>query len=61
MATAITSSLIHGFPFHNDSQALRTFALVLLIIAVVVFVFNVICMVFQMYLYPKVLSSFKYD
>ena len=53
-ATAVTSSCIHIFPYHNDSQALKIVALIVFLIGLVFFVFNTGCKIAKAMMYPKV-------
>ena len=54
MATTVTSSLVHLFPYNNDSQALRIVALVIFFIALTIFLFDMACMIAKAILYPIV-------
>ncbi len=53
-ATAVTSSLVHLFPYNNNSPALKIIALVVFLIALVIFIFNLVCIVLKAVLFPKV-------
>ncbi|THH02100.1 hypothetical protein EW026_g720 [Hermanssonia centrifuga] len=53
MATAVTSSIVHLFPYHNDSLGLKIVALVVFLIGLLVFTFDLVCIVAKAYLFPK--------
>ena len=53
-ATAVTSSLVHLFPYHNDSQGLKIVAVVIFLMGLTVFFFNAACIIAKAILYPKV-------
>lgn len=55
--TAVTSTCLHIFPYHNDSQALKIVATVVFLIGLVMFVFNTVCKVAKVVMYPKVRFS----
>ena len=57
-ATAVTSTIIHIFPYHNDSQALKIVALVVFLFGVVVFVFNFVCKIAKFIMFPEVCFTF---
>ena len=54
MATAVTSTIVHLFPYHNDSPALKIVALVIFLIGLIVFVFDFVCIVAKAIMFPKV-------
>ena len=43
MATTVTSSLVHLFPYNNSSQALKIVALIVFFVALSIFVFDMVC------------------
>lgn len=55
-ATAVTSTIVHIFPYHNDSQALKIVALIIFLFGVVAFVFNCACKIAKVIMFPKVCS-----
>ncbi|GJE92280.1 sulfite efflux pump SSU1-like protein [Phanerochaete sordida] len=52
-ATAVVSSVMHIFPYHNSANALKVLACILLIIALIAFVFNVAAKIAKVIMYPK--------
>ena len=56
-ATSVTSSLIHIWPYHNDSPGLKIVSVIVFLVALIVFVFNWLCITLKAVLYPKV----RYD
>ncbi|KAJ3558021.1 hypothetical protein NM688_g1159 [Phlebia brevispora] len=52
-ATAVTSSIIHLFPYNNGSLALKIVALIVFLIALVIFVFDFVCIIIKGFLFPK--------
>ncbi|KAI0821619.1 voltage-dependent anion channel [Trametes gibbosa] len=56
MGTGVVSALIHNFPYHNDSLALKLAALVMFLVNLALFVFVCICTVLRYIMFPEVWS-----
>ncbi|PSS37815.1 hypothetical protein PHLCEN_2v283 [Hermanssonia centrifuga] len=54
MGTGVVSALIHLFPYHNDSQALKIVALIFFLLNLVLFVFVCTCTVLRYIWFPEV-------
>lgn len=52
-STAVVSSIMHLFPYHNSANSLKVLACILLIIALAIFVWNLFAKVAKVILYPK--------
>ena len=59
MGTGAVSALLHNFPYHNDSEALKIMALIIFLLNLVLFVFVCTCTILRYILYPEV--SYGYD
>jgi len=54
MGTGVVSALLHNFPYHNSSDALKIMAIVFLILNLVLFIFVCTCTVLRYILFPEI-------
>lgn len=54
MSTGAVSALLHNFPYHNDSDALKIMALIIFLLNLVLFLFVCTCTILRYTLYPEV-------
>lgn len=54
MGTGVVSTLLHKFPYHNDSLALKVAALIIFLLNLSLFVFVCTSTVLRYALYPEV-------
>ncbi|KAI0645542.1 voltage-dependent anion channel [Trametes meyenii] len=54
MGTGVVSALLHNFPYHNDSLALKVAALVFFLLNLVLFVFVCTCTALRYILFPEI-------
>ncbi|KAI0793226.1 voltage-dependent anion channel [Abortiporus biennis] len=54
MGTGVVSALLHNFPYHNDSLALKVMAIIFFLLNLVLFVFVCTCTVLRYTLYPEI-------
>ncbi|KAI0081901.1 hypothetical protein K474DRAFT_1586835 [Panus rudis PR-1116 ss-1] len=57
MGTGVVSALLHNFPYHNDSPALKVLAVVFLILNLLLFTFICACTILRYILFPEVWSA----
>ena len=57
MGTGVVSALIHLFPYHNESQALKIIACIFFLLNLVLFVFVCTCTVLRYVMFPEVRYS----
>ena len=57
MGTGAVSALLHNFPYHNDSLALKVAALCVFLLNLVLFVFVCTCTVLRYIMFPEVRSD----
>lgn len=58
MGTGAVSALIHNFPYHNDSLVLKIVALAVFLLNLVLFVFVCACTILRYVLFPEVCFRF---
>ncbi|KAI1793468.1 voltage-dependent anion channel, partial [Ganoderma leucocontextum] len=56
MGTGAVSALIHNFPYHNDSLVLKIVALAVFLLNLVLFVFVCTCTILRYVLFPEIWS-----
>lgn len=61
MGTGVVSALIHLFPYHNDSQALKIMAVIIFFLNLTLFVFVCTCTALRYIMFPEVLSSRAFE
>ena len=54
MGTGVVSALLHNFPYHNDSLALKVAALAVFLLNLVLFVFVCTCTILRYIMFPEV-------
>ncbi|KAM5545408.1 hypothetical protein V8D89_001021 [Ganoderma adspersum] len=54
MSTGAVSALVHNFPYHNDSPVLKTVALAVFLLNLVLFVFVCACTILRYVLFPEI-------
>ncbi|KAH9931135.1 voltage-dependent anion channel [Epithele typhae] len=54
MGTGAVSALIHNFPYHNDSLALKVASLIVFLLNLILFVFVCTCTVLRYIMFPEV-------
>ncbi|EMD37557.1 hypothetical protein CERSUDRAFT_114196 [Gelatoporia subvermispora B] len=54
MGTGVVSALLHNFPYHNSSLALKIMAIVFLLLNLTLFVFVCACTILRYILFPEV-------
>ena len=58
MGTGAVSALIHNLPYHNDSLVLKIVALAVFLLNLVLFVFVCACTILRYVLFPEVCFRF---
>ncbi|TBU49462.1 voltage-dependent anion channel [Dichomitus squalens] len=56
MGTGVVSALLHNFPYHNDSLALKIAALAIFLLNLVLFVFVCTCTILRYIMFPEIWS-----
>ncbi|KAI0769777.1 voltage-dependent anion channel [Trametes elegans] len=54
MGTGVVSALLHNFPYHTDSLALKIAALIFFLLNLVLFVFVCMCTILRYIMFPEV-------
>lgn len=57
MGTGVVSALLHLFPYHNDSLALKVMALIFFLLNLILFVFVCTCTVLRYIWFPEVCGA----